>query len=54
MRIFNEKLQQSTNLKVAASLLDEKVINVRWLASDMVLLKQEMEKAWSEFICYMA
>lgn len=49
MRALNEVLQSSTDVKVGASLIDEKVINVRWLASDMVLLKQEMTRTWEIF-----
>lgn len=50
---LNEKLQQSSQIKVSASLLEEKVVNVRWLASDMVLLKEEMDNTWKEFASYM-
>lgn len=54
IRELNEELQQSTETKVSASLLENKVINVRWLASDLVLLKKEMKKTWTKFAHHMA
>lgn len=53
LRELNEKLQRFAQIKVSASLLEGKVVNVRWLASDLVLLKQEMNNTWDEFACYM-
>lgn len=50
---LNERLQQLTDFKVGASILEGKAVNVRWLASDTVLLKQEMEKVWNEFMRFM-
>lgn len=52
IRKLNEGLQQYAHMKVCASLLDGKIVNVRWLASDLVLLKQEMNDTWNEFISY--
>lgn len=49
---LNEKLQQFAHVKACASFLDDKAINVRWLASDLVLLKQEMNNIWHEFTNY--
>lgn len=49
---LNEKLQRFTQAKVCASVLDGKAVNVRWLASDLVLLKQEMNNTWQEFMSY--
>lgn len=49
MRALNEDLQKETQLKVGASLIEDQIINVRWLASDMVLLKQEMANMWHIF-----
>lgn len=46
---LNEKLQQTANVKVGIGLLDGKAVNVRWLASDLVLLKQEMDHVWEIF-----
>ena len=53
IRKLNEKLQQYENIKVSASLLEGKAVNVRWLASDMVLLKQEINSTWDEFTRFM-
>lgn len=50
---LNDELQEIEDVKVGAALLEEKSINIRWLASDLVLLKQEMDKVWgilSDFI----
>lgn len=49
IRALNERLQQYTEIKAGVALIEEKAINVRWLASDSVLLKQEMNKTWQEF-----
>lgn len=46
---LNDRLQQTTDVKVGTGLLDDKAVNVRWLASDLVLLKQEMDRVWEEF-----
>lgn len=54
IRELNEKLQQSTQIKGSASLLEGKAVNVRWLASDLVLLKKEMNNIWNELARYMA
>lgn len=53
IRDINEKLQRLTDIKAGVALLEEKVINVRWLASDLVLLKREMDNTWQEFANYM-
>lgn len=50
---LNERLQQLTDFKVGAAILEGKAVNIRWLASDTVLLKQEMEKVWDEFARFM-
>jgi|SRR5699024_414160 len=50
---LNEELQKIEGVKVGAALLEKKAVNLRWLASDLVLLKQEMDKVWevlSDFI----
>ncbi|MCP2005172.1 UNVERIFIED_ORG: urease accessory protein [Buttiauxella agrestis ATCC 33320] len=52
IRKLNEELQRFAHVKVCASLLDGKAVNVRWLASDLVLLKQEMNNTWHEFTSY--
>lgn len=52
IRKLNERLQCCAHMKVCASLLDGKAVNVRWLASDLVLLKQEMNNTWHEFTSY--
>lgn len=52
IRKLNEGLQQFCDMKVCASILDGKVVNVRWLASDLVLLKKEMNNTWNKFISY--
>lgn len=49
MKELNEQLQQATQLKVGASMIEGKAINIRWLASDIVLLKKEMDKIWQTF-----
>lgn len=54
IRKMNEKLQRFSNIKASASLLEGKAVNVRWLASDLVLLKEEMNNTWHEFAYYMA
>lgn len=54
IRELNEKLQRFAHIKVCAALLEGKAVNVRWLASDLVLLKQEMNSTWHEFARYMA
>lgn len=54
MKKLHEELQAFTQLKTSVALLDEKVINVRWLASDMVVLKKEMDKMWHQFSQYLA
>jgi len=54
IRELNGKLQQSTQIKGSASLLEGKAVNVRWLASDLVLLKKEMNNIWNELARYMA
>lgn len=54
IRELNEKLQRSGHFKVSAALLEGKAVNVRWLASDLVLLKQEMNNTWHEFARYRA
>ncbi|KXH80832.1 hypothetical protein AU377_08820 [Sporosarcina sp. HYO08] len=53
IKALNEKLQQSAQMKVSASVLEGKAVNVRWLASDLVLLKKEMHNTWDEFARYM-
>jgi len=53
IRELNERLQRFEQIKVGASLIEGKVVNVRWLASDAVLLKQEMNNTWHEFAGYM-
>lgn len=45
---LNEQLQQLTEIKASAALLEGKAVNVRWLASDLVLMKKEMDKIWNE------
>ncbi|WP_432362069.1 urease accessory protein UreD [Sporosarcina sp. UB5] len=45
----NEKLQQFKHVNASAALLEGKAVNVRWLASDLVLLKKEMDNLWQEF-----
>ena len=50
---LNEELQEIKEVQVGAALLEEKAVNLRWLASDLVILKQEMDKVWailSDFI----
>lgn len=54
IRKLNEELQRFEHIKVCASLLEGKAVNVRWLASDLVLLKQEMNNTWHEFARCMA
>lgn len=54
IRQLNEKFQRFEEINMSASLLDGKAVNVRWLASDLVLLKQEMNNTWQEFAQYMA
>ncbi|MGN7401263.1 urease accessory protein UreD [Cytobacillus praedii] len=54
IRQLNEKLQRSAHVKVGAALLEGKAVNVRWLASDLVLLKQEMDNTWHEFSSFMS
>lgn len=49
---LNEKLQQLKDIQVSAAMLEEKAVNVRWLASDLVLLKKEMNNIWDEFARY--
>lgn len=53
MKEINEVLQKHSNVKVGAALIEGKAINVRWLASEIVLLKQEMENTWNEFTLHM-
>jgi len=53
LKKLNEELQEIADVHVGASLLEEKALNLRWLGSDLVLLKQEMDKIWeylSDFI----
>lgn len=54
IRKLNEKLQRFSHIKVSAAMLEGKAVNVRWLASDLVLLKEEMNNTWHEFASYMA
>lgn len=54
IRELNERLQRFSDIKASAALLEGKAVNVRWLASDMVLLKQEMSNTWDEFARCMA
>lgn len=52
IRELNERLQRFANIEVAAAIIEGKAVNVRWLASDAVLLKQEMNNTWQEFASY--
>lgn len=53
IRDLNERLQQSAHMKVSASLLEGKAVNIRWLASDLVILKQEMTNTWEDLYPYL-
>lgn len=52
IRKLNEELKQIEDVKVSASMLEGKAINVRWLASDTVLLQKEMNNIWQKFTDY--
>lgn len=54
IRELNEKLQRFEHIQASAALLEGKAVNVRWLASDLVLLKQEMNNTWDELASYLA
>lgn len=43
---LNEQLQQLTEMKASAAILEGKAVNVRWLASDLVNMKKEMDRVW--------
>lgn len=43
---MNAELQKYSEINVGISLIDGKAINMRWLASDLILLKKEMDKMW--------
>lgn len=49
MHYLNDTLSESNNIYSGASCIDKKVVNVRWLASDIVMLKEEMNKVWELF-----
>lgn len=54
IRKLHEKLQQFGHFKVSVALLGKRAVHVRWLASDLVLLKQEMNSTWLDFARYRA
>lgn len=48
IRELNERLNFD-DMKVGATMLDKKALNIRWLGKDLVELKKQMNNIWHEF-----
>lgn len=48
-KALQDELNDVENIKAGITSLDEKGIHIRWLTSDLLLLKKEMDKMWETF-----
>ncbi|WP_059103659.1 urease accessory protein UreD [Shouchella shacheensis] len=50
IRDLNDKLEVSSSINPGVTSLEGKGIHIRWLASDLLQLKREMNKTWGDLI----